>query len=136
VLKASGQGAPDLNAPSIAVARLGAERAALAMAQRNALETLKGAALESGGTVGALMQNDTAVRSKVQAKLRAVRAAKTHYYSDGGISLQVEVPLDQLPPQIADYLRPPPDSSTSSPSSTSPLNSTPNPTSTPDAGAK
>ena len=149
MLKATGQGAPDLNAPSIAVARLGAEKAALAMAQRNALETLKGAALEGGGTVGALLQNDSALRSKVQAKLRSLRAAKTHYYSDGGISLEVELPLDQLPLQIADNLKPSPHSSSSPstfpsaspPTSTSPSTSastsTPNSTTSgPDAGAK
>jgi len=107
VLKATGQGAPDLNAPSIAVARLGAERTALETAQRNALETLQGAALENGGTVGALLQNDGALRSKVQAKLRAARAVKTHYYSDGGVSLNVEVPLDQLPAEIAGKLKAP-----------------------------
>ena len=137
MLKATGQGAPDLNAPSIAVARLGAERAALAMAQRNALETLKGAVLEGGGTVGALLQNDSALRSKVQAKLRALRAAKTHYYSDGGISLEVEMPLDQLPVEISDNLRPPTKaSSTPTPNPTSTSSSTPDATSTSDAGAR
>ena len=121
MLQATGQGAPDLNAPSIVVARLGAEKAALAMAQRNALETLKAAVLESGSTVGALLQNDSALRAKVQARLRGVRAAKTHYYSDGGIRLRVEVPLDELPPEIGQHLKPP---------------DTSNPSSTPDAGAK
>jgi hypothetical protein len=138
VLKATGQGAPDLNAPSIAVARLGAERAAMATAQRNALETLKGATLESGGTVGTLLQNDSALRSKVQGKLRGVRAVKTHYYSDGGVSLDVEVPLDQLPAEIAQNLKPPPGAarpSSNSPS-TSASTTTSNSTSTPDAGAK
>ena len=131
VLKATGQGAPDLNAPSIAVARLGAERAAMATAQRNALETLKGATLESGGTVGTLLQNDTALRSKVQGKLRGVRTMKTHYFSDGGVSLDVEVPLDQLPGEIAQNLKPPAGAATKTPpptTSTSPAR--------PDAGAK
>jgi hypothetical protein len=123
VLKATGQGAPDLNAPSIAVARLGAERTAMAAAQRNALETLKSAVLESGGTVGTLLQNDGALRTRVQAKLRSARAVKTHYYSDGGISLVVEVPLDQLPPEIGQKLKSP---------STPPAETT----SVPDAGAK
>jgi hypothetical protein len=115
VLKATGQGAPDLNAPSIAVARLAAERAAIATAQRNALETLSGASLESGGTVGTLLQNDNGLRSKVQAKLRGFKAVKTHYFSDGGISLQLEVPLDELPAEIARNLKTPaakPDPST------------------------
>ena len=131
VLKATGQGAPDLNAPSIAVARLGAERAAMATAQRNALETLKGATLESGGTVGTLLQNDTALRSKVQGKLRGVRAMKTHYFSDGGVSLDVEVPLDQLPGEIAQNLKPPAGAATKAPPPTTSTSS-----SRPDAGAK
>lgn len=108
VLRAAGQGAPDLNAPSIAVARLAAERSALATAQRNALETLNAAPLEGGGTAGALLQKDSAARAKVQARLRAARATKTHYFSDGGVSLQLEVPLDDLPPELAEKLKPPP----------------------------
>ena len=128
VLKATGQGAPDLNAPSIAVARLGAERAAMAIAQRNALETLKGATLESGGTVGTLLQNDGALRSKVQGKLRGVRAVKTHYFSDGGVSVDVEVPLDQLPAEIAQGLKPPAAAAKPASNSTS--------SSPPDAGAQ
>ena len=107
VLKAKGEGAPDLNAPSIAVARLGAERAAMATAQRNALETLKGATLEDGLSVGTLLQNDNALRVKVQGKLRGVKAIKTHYFSDGGVSLDIEVPLDQLPPEIGQHLKAP-----------------------------
>jgi hypothetical protein len=107
VLKATGQGAPDLNAPSIAVARLGAERAAMATAQRNALETLKGATLENGSNVGTLLQNDSALRMKVQGKLRGVKAVKTHYFSDGGVSLDIEVPLDQLPPELVAKLKRP-----------------------------
>jgi len=135
VLKASGQGAPDLNAPSIAVARLAAERAAIATAQRNALETLKEAALESGGTVGALLQNDNALRAKLQGKLRALRTVKTRYFSDGGISMDVEVPLDELPPEIAQALKPPAGAAAkaSSTSETSPGTAS---SAAPDAGAK
>ena len=47
VLKATGQGAPDLNAPSIAVARLSAERAALARFIRPTLRNWNG--IEVGG---------------------------------------------------------------------------------------
>ena len=56
VLVGHGQGAPDLNAPSVTVARLGAERAAKLDAYRNALESLKGMEVQSGGTVGAMLQ--------------------------------------------------------------------------------
>ena len=101
VLVGHGQGAPDLNAPSIAVARLGAERAAKLDAYRNALETLKGMDLQSGGSVGTLLQNDAALTSRVDGKLKGMKPIKTHYYSDGGVSLDIEVALDELPPELA-----------------------------------
>jgi hypothetical protein len=100
VLIGHGQGAPDLNAPSIAVARLGAERAAKLDAVRNALESLKGMQLQSGGTAGALLQNDPALMGKVEGKLRGVTPVKTRYFSDGGVTLDIEVPLDLLPPEL------------------------------------
>src|SRR5206468_10946019 len=82
-------------------------RAAMATAQRNALEILKGATLESGARVGTLLQDDSALRMRVEGKLRGVRPVKTHYFSDGGVSLEIEVPLAMLPPEIADHLKPP-----------------------------
>ncbi len=94
VLVGHGLGAPDLNAPSIAVARLGAERAAKLDAYRNALETLKGMDLQSGGSVGTLLQNDATLTSRVDGKLKGMKPVKTHYYSDGGVSLDIEVALD------------------------------------------
>lgn len=101
VLVGHGQGAPDLNAPSIAVARLGAERAAKLDAYRNALEALKGMQLQSGGSVASLLQNDATLTSRLDGQLKGVRPIKTHYYSDGGVSLDIEVPLDQLPAELA-----------------------------------
>jgi len=101
VLVGHGQGAPDLNAPSIAVARLGAERAAKIDAYRNALETLKGLQMQSGGNVGSLLQNNSALTARVDGELKGVKAVKNHYFSDGGVSLDIEVPLDELPPEIA-----------------------------------
>jgi hypothetical protein len=108
VLVGHGQGAPDLNAPSIAVARLGAERAAKLDAYRNALEALKGMELQSGGSVGTLLQNDSTLTSRVDGKLKGVKPVKMHYYSDGGVSLDIEVPLDELPPEIAKVVKVPP----------------------------
>ena len=32
---------------------------------------------------------------------------KTHYFSDGGVSLDIEVPLDLLPQQLAKQLKVP-----------------------------
>src|SRR5947209_19780590 len=101
VLVGHGQGAPDLNAPSVTVARLGAERAAKLDAYRNALESLKGMEVQSGGTVGAMLQNDATLMSRVDGTLKGVKPIKTHYYSDGGVSLDIEVPIDELPPELA-----------------------------------
>jgi hypothetical protein len=126
-LRAKGVGPPDLNAPSISVARLSAERAALAAAQRNLFDALSAAPLQSGGTAGALLQKDDALRGKVQAKLRTARRLKTHYFSDGGISLELQIPLDQLPPEIGAALKAPPQA-------TAPA--VPAATSAPDAGTK
>jgi hypothetical protein len=107
VLVGHGQGAPDLNAPSVAVARLGAERAAKLDAYRNALEVLKGMQLQSGGSVGTLLQNDQTLTSRVDGELKGVKPIKTHYYSDGGVSLDIEVPLDQLPADLAKAIKVP-----------------------------
>lgn len=127
-IRATGVGPPDLNAPSISVARLSAERAAMAAAQRNLFDALSAAPLQSGGTAGALLQKDEALRAKVQAKLRSVRPVKTHYFSDGGISLELQMPLDQLPPEIGGALKAPPQAAAAP--------AAPPATSAPDAGIK
>jgi hypothetical protein len=106
VIRTMGKGAPDLNAPSIAVARSAAERAALAAAQRNAMKILEGASLDDGSRVETVFRDDTALRGRVESKLRGVRAVKTHYFTDGGVWLQIEVPFSLLPPRIAEHLRP------------------------------
>ena len=106
VIKARGLGAPDLNAPSIAVARLGAERAAKADALRNLLETLKGAQLTSGGSAGGLLQGEDALRMRTEGTLRGFRVVQPHYFSDGGVALDVEVEIDKLPPELGSLLQP------------------------------
>ena len=107
VLVGHGQGAPDLNAPSVAVARLGAERAAKVDAYRNALESLSGLQVQSGGTVGSLLQSDSSLMARVDGTLKGVKPIKTHYFSDGGVSLDIEVPLDDLPPDLSRAIRVP-----------------------------
>ena len=107
VIKAKGQGAPDLNAPSISVARLGAERAAKADAMRNLLETLKGAAVTSGDSLGTLMQNDATLKTKVEGVIRGFKVVAPHYFNDGGVALDVEVELDKLPAELTAHLKAP-----------------------------
>ena len=107
VIKARGQGAPDLNAPSIAVARLGAERAAKADALRNLLETLDGMQVSSGSNVGAVLQGDGALKTRTEGTVRGFRVLQPHYFSDGGVALDVELDLDKLPPELLKLLKPP-----------------------------
>lgn len=97
---ARGQGAPDLDAPSIAVARLGAERAARADALRRLLAAVEAAPVVGGGTAAERLQADAALRAKVEDALRSFAVVKSHYFSDGGVVLDVEVSLDRLPPEL------------------------------------
>lgn len=94
IITAKGSGAPDLRAPNIAVARLGAERAAKMDAMRNILETLKGVHVTSGQTVGAVIETNSAVRARVQGLLKNFKVIDTRYFSDGGVEVDVEMKLD------------------------------------------
>lgn len=93
IIRASGSGAPNPDAPNIAAARLGAERAAKADAMRNILETVKGVRLDSQTVVeNAMTQNDQ-IRTQVQGLIRGAKVIKTRYLSDGAIEVTVEIPL-------------------------------------------
>ncbi|MHB8417387.1 MAG: hypothetical protein ACYDCL_04885 [Myxococcales bacterium] len=94
VITATGQGAPDLNAPNPAAARIGAERAAQLDAFRNLLETLRGVKVTEGQTAGALMAADAALKASVEGLLRGFTVVARHYFSDGGVELEVRMPLD------------------------------------------
>lgn len=93
-ITATGSGAPDLKAPNVAVARLGAERVAKLDALRNILETLKGVRIDSEVTVENEMVTNSKMRTKVQGVARRFKVLKTKYYSDGGVDLIVEMSLD------------------------------------------
>lgn len=99
-IRARAQGAPDLDAPSIAVARLGAERAARADALRRLLSAVEGAPLAEGGAAERLLRADAALRAKTEESLRVFSVDKAHYFSDGAVVLDVEVSLDRLPPEL------------------------------------
>ena len=91
-IQATGSGAPSLKAANVAVARLGAERAAKMDAFRNILEAVKGVKISGTGTVGEAMTGET--KAKVEGVVRNFKVLDTKYYSDGGVDLIVEVPLD------------------------------------------
>ncbi|HUB09806.1 MAG TPA: hypothetical protein VMB50_22580 [Myxococcales bacterium] len=93
-ITATGQGAPDLNAPNPAAARIGAERAAQLDAFRNLLETLKGVKVSEGQTAGDRMAGDATLKAEVEGVLRNFTVVARHYFSDGGVELEVRMPLD------------------------------------------
>jgi hypothetical protein len=95
VIRTKGAAAPNPNAPNVAAARIGAERAAKADALRNILETLKGVQVSGGKTAGDLM-TDPGTASKVQGTVKGFKVVDTRYFSDGGVEVDVEMPLDGL----------------------------------------
>lgn len=95
VLKATGSGAPDMKASSPAQARLGAETAAKLDAFRNLLGQAKGVEISAGKTVGDAMARDE-VRARVEGSIRGYRITAKRYFSDGGVEMDVEVPLSAL----------------------------------------
>lgn len=97
VVKCTGSGAANLREAdgNVAVARIGAEKVAKLDALRNCLETLKGVQLQSGQTVGGALQGDAALSGKVEGFVRGFRqAGRARYFSDGGVEIDVEVPLE------------------------------------------
>ncbi|MBF5040787.1 hypothetical protein FGE12_00150 [Aggregicoccus sp. 17bor-14] len=92
VVRATGAGAPDMKASSPAQARLGAEKAAQLDAFRNLLAQVRGIQVSAGKTVGDAMSQDE-VRGKVEGVLRGFKVTGKRYFSDGGVELDVEVPL-------------------------------------------
>lgn len=102
---ATGSGAPDAKAPNVAVARLGAERAAKLDAFRNILETLKGANVTAKATVADEMQSNGSIKSKVEGLIRNFKVVDTKYYSDGSVDVVVRV---ELKGDLADALIPDP----------------------------
>ncbi|WP_224362991.1 LPP20 family lipoprotein [Hyalangium versicolor] len=94
-LRATGSGAPDMKASNPAQARLGAERAAKMDAFRNLLEQAKGVQISAGRTVGDVLASDE-IRGRVEGVIRGFKVVDKRYYSDGGVVMDVEVPLSAL----------------------------------------
>jgi len=93
IVRASGSGAPNPDAPNIAAARLGAERAAKADALRNILETVKGVRIDSQTLVVNAMPQSDVIRTQVQGIVRGARVVNTRYLSDGAVEVTVEIPM-------------------------------------------
>jgi len=98
VARCTGSGAANLKdaAGNPAVARIGAEKAARLDALRNCLEVMKGVTVSGSQTLGAAVGADNAIKGTVEGAVRGFRTVATRYFSDGGVELDVEVPLDAV----------------------------------------
>lgn len=117
VLRATGGGAPDLKAATPAQARLGAETAAKLDAFRQLLSQAKGIQISAGKTVGDAMASDE-VKARVEGVIRGYRIAGKRYYSDGGVEIDVEVPLAGLAELFAPAAAPQPPNAEGEPTNT------------------
>ena len=109
VVTCTGAGAANLRdaAGNVAVARIGAEKAAKLDALRSCMETLKGVQLQTGQTVGGALESNATLSGKVEGVVRGFRVVgKPRYFSDGGVEMDVEVPLEGA---LSDALLPRPD---------------------------
>ncbi|MEZ4271331.1 MAG: hypothetical protein R3C68_07830 [Myxococcota bacterium] len=93
-ITATGTGAPNLKAPNAAVARIGAERTARLDALRNILETVKGVTVTGTVSAAGALSDSPSVTAKVQGIVQNFKVIDTKYYSDGGVDMIVEVPLN------------------------------------------
>ncbi|HEY7726446.1 MAG TPA: hypothetical protein VH880_14010 [Anaeromyxobacteraceae bacterium] len=104
VVRCTGTGAPNLRDAqgNIAVARIGAERAARLDALRNCMEGLKGVRIHGSETVGGAVSGDAGLRARVEGVVKGFKVIdKPRYFSDGGVEMDVEVPLDGVAEVVA-----------------------------------
>jgi len=110
VVRCTGTGAPNLKDAqgNLAVARIGAERAARIDALRNCMEALKGVHISVGSTVGQAVGADAGLRARVEGLVKGFKVVdKPRYFSDGGVEMDVEVPLDGVSEAILPEGAPP-----------------------------
>jgi hypothetical protein len=78
----------------VAVARLGAERVAKLDALRNILEIIKGVRVNSEVTIENQIISNEKMRVKIEGVAKGFKVIRQKYYSDGGVDLVVQMPLD------------------------------------------
>jgi hypothetical protein len=95
VLAVTGSGPPDMKATHLGQARLGAERAARADALRGLTTAAQAIRIDAATTLGEAMAAPE-VRARVERVLEAYEVSATRYFSDGGIEIEVQVPIPAL----------------------------------------
>ncbi len=103
LMRVKGIGAPNPNFPKPAQ-RASAIEAATVMAQKNALECIKGVNISSETTVENFMTKSSVVVTKVSGVLMGARRVETQYFDDGSVEVTIEVPVDK---KLAEVLFPP-----------------------------
>lgn len=93
-ITATGSGVANLKAGGpVAVARLGAERAATADAYRNLIETVKGIRVSGKKDAGDIFSSGT-IKADVQGMVQGAQRVDTRYYDDGSVDVVIQMPLD------------------------------------------
>lgn len=100
-LLATGAGAPDLRAPSPAIARIGAERAARKAARARLAERARELPWAGGGSLGERLAADPGAASRIEAVLARPDDADVRYFSDGAVEVTLAIPLEALRVAVA-----------------------------------
>lgn len=95
VLQVTGNGPPDVKASNPSQARHAAERSAREDALARLLEQARRLPLRADRTVGEELAREE-TRHQVENVLRGYKVLQRRYYSDGGVRLEVELPLGPL----------------------------------------
>jgi hypothetical protein len=90
---ATGIGAPPAHPVNPAQARAMAERAALVVALRNLLETVKGVRVDSESVVENFIVKSDIIRTKVDGIVRGAMPVKKQYLSDGSVEITVSMKM-------------------------------------------
>ncbi len=90
---ATGIGAPSAQAVNAAQARAMAERAAVVVAYRNLLETVKGVRVDSETMVENFMVKSDVIRTQVDGIVKGARVVKKQYLPDGSVEVLVAMPM-------------------------------------------
>lgn len=94
-ITATGIGAPNPNAPNMAVKRAGAINAAKLYAVRDLIATLKGMYLTSENTVENYMTTSDVVKTQVEGIAKAYKVVgEPKYFEDGSVEVTVEMSIN------------------------------------------
>jgi len=101
VLEVEAGAAPSLRAPNPGVARVGAERLARQAAARKLLEAAAHLPVVGGGTVGDRLRKRPQAKKWLEKTLGDTQPARVRYASDGGIEMQLQLPLHKVAQALA-----------------------------------